>query len=429
MKTKIIGGTVLTEGELRRAEVLFDETGILAVGEKTGEADTVIDASGKYVLPGLVDVHVHFREPGFEEKETIRTGSAAAARGGFTTVLPMPNLKPVPDSVETMRKELEIIDRDSCVHTLPYGAITKGEAGQELADLQGMYDLGIRWFSDDGVGMNDQKLMAEALRFSAEHGCIIACHTEDLSWREPGASVHEAPYAYEHGWKGIPDECESEPLANDLMTAAKAGGYYHACHISSHKSVEVLRAAKMAGVNCSAEVTAHHLLLENTDVKGTNWKMNPPLRTHKDRMALIEALEDGTLDFIASDHAPHTVFDKAKPMSQAAFGIVSLETSFPLLYTHFVKDEKRWTLEQLIAWMSTLPCERFGMNDRGEIAVGKKADIIIADLDTEYTIDVKTFRSKGKNTPFDGARACARVIRTIAEGITVYEETGEEHAD
>ena len=427
MKTKIINGTVLMEDTLQNTSVLFDESGILAIGDDGADADCVIDAKGLYVLPGLIDVHVHFREPGFEEKETIASGSRAAARGGFTTVMPMPNLKPVPDSAETMQKELDIIQKDSIVHTMPYGAITKNEAGEQLADLEDLFALGIRWFSDDGVGMNDQKLMEEALRFTRTHDCIIACHTEDLAYRAPGASVHEAPYAYEHGWKGIPDECESEPLTNDLMTAAKTGGKYHACHISSHKSVEALRAAKMAGVDCSAEVTAHHLLLENTDVKGTNWKMNPPLRTHEDRMSLIEALEDGTLDFIASDHAPHTVFDKAKPMSQAAFGIVSLETSFPLLYTHFVKEKKRWTLSQLVYWMSKRPAERFGLNDRGEIAVGRRADLILVDLDHEYAIDADTFFSKGKNTPFNGVTVCARTVRTIVDGKTVYEE-GESHA-
>ena len=420
MKTKIINGQVLLDGEIRDGEVLFDETGILEAGLHTSEAEEVIDAQGLYVLPGLVDVHVHFREPGFEQKETIRTGSLAAAHGGFTTVFAMPNLNPVPDCAEAMQKELDIIRRDSVVHTLPYGSITKKEAGRELSDMQDLYDLGIRWFSDDGVGMNDQELMKQALQFAGKHDCIIACHTEALTYRKPGASVHEAPFAAVNHWIGIPDECESEPLSRDLMTASGTNGKYHACHISSHKSVEALRAAKMAGVNCSAEVTAHHLLLENTDVQSPMWKMNPPLRTRNDRMELVRGLEDGTIDFIASDHAPHTMEDKNKPMAEAAFGIVSLETSFPLLYTRFVAEEKRWTLPQLVAWMSQLPAERFGLTDRGVIAPGKRADLILADLDHETLINAEAFFSKGKNTPFDRANVCAEVVRTIVDGKTVY---------
>ena len=251
---------------------------------------------------------------------------------------------------------------------------------------------------------------------------MIACHTEDMDYRAPGASVHEAAYADENGWKGIPSACESSQLQRDLILAEKTGVKYHGCHISAVASVEALRNAKDAGADVSAEVTAHHLLLEEADVKGPNWKMNPPLRSHEDRMSLIEALEDGTLDFIASDHAPHTKADKEKPMAEAAFGIVSLETSFPLLYTEFVYKTKRWTLPQLVSWMAEKPAARFGMDRKGTIAPGKDSDLILVRLDQESLIDPEKFYSKGKNTPFAGWSVRAAVMRTIVAGRTVYEK-------
>lgn len=422
MKRIIRNGMVLYHDELAKKEILFDENQILEIADHIEGDFEEIDASGLTVLPGLVDAHVHFREPGHEEKETIASGSKAAAHGGFTSVFAMPNLIPTPDDPETIQKELNIIDKDSIVHTYAYGTITRHEKGTELSDLKGMYNKGVRWFSDDGCGMNDQKLMAEALRFSKEHRVIIACHTEDLNYRPKGGSVHESEYGHKHGWIGIPDECESEPLIHDLKIAEETGGIYHACHISSHKSVDALRKAKQNGVNCSAEVTAHHLLLENTDVKGPVWKMNPPLRTHADRMSLIEALEDGTLDFIASDHAPHTKADKEKPMDQAAFGIVSLETSFSLLYTEFVKVQKRWTLSQLVHWMSDKPAERFGLDKTGSIEKGWHSDLILVDLKHPYRIHTENFFSKGKNTPFENYEVYGRCMETIVSGRTVWKE-------
>lgn len=422
MKRIIRNGKVLYNGELKNLEVLFDENSILEIGEHIETDAEEIDACGNAVLPGLVDVHVHFRQPGREAKETIHTGSLAAAHGGFTSVFAMPNVIPSPDSKEIMEDYLSLIEKESVIHTYPYGTITEKEAGKTLSDLSGMAELGVNWFSDDGVGMNNGDLMREALKQSEEHGYIIACHTEDLAYRKPGASVHEAPYAYEHGWIGIPDECESEPLIHDLEIQKEAGGHYHACHISSHKSVEALAQAKAEGRDVSAEVTVHHLLLENTDVKGPMWKMNPPLRTHEDRMSLIEGLENGTLDFIANDHAPHTYDDKNTTMDKAAFGIVSIETAFPLLYTQFVRNEKRWTLAQLIGWMSEKPAQRFGLEKTGRIEEGWKADMFIADLNTTDRIDPSTFYSKGKNTPFIGWETCAKIKETIVDGKTVWKE-------
>ncbi len=422
MKTLIRNGMVLHDGTVQKKEVLFDESGILKVADEIIIDDAeIIDAEGLYVLPGLIDVHVHFREPGYEQKETLRTGSMAAARGGFTTVCPMPNLKPFPDDPETVSEYLKKIGEDCIVNVLPYGTITDEEKGRCVSDMEGMKELGISWFSDDGVGVAEDDVMEEALKKAKELNVLIACHTEDMNYRRPGASVHDSEYAAENGWIGIPSACESEQLKRDLILAEKTGARYHGCHISAIESVEALRQAKQAGADVSAEVTAHHLLLEDKDVKGPNWKMNPPLRTHADRMCLIEALEDGTLDFIASDHAPHTEKDKNRPMAEAAFGIVSLETSFALLYTEFVYRQKRWTLPQLISWMAKKPAERFGLKNKGEIREEYDSDLIIADLDHEHLINASEFCSKGKNTPFDGWSVRARVMRTIVGGRTVYD--------
>lgn len=422
MKRIIKNADVLYQGSVQRLQILFDENEILKVAPSIDGVYEEIDGKGLTVLPGLVDVHVHFRQPGQEDKETIHTGSMAAAHGGFTSVFAMPNVIPCPDTAVQMKKYLCLLKKESIVHTYPYGPITIEEKGKQLCDLHVMHTLGVKWFSDDGVGMNDPEIMAHALQTAKAEDLLIACHTEDMKYRRPGASVHEAPYAAAHGWIGIPSKCESEPLARDLAIAECIHGKYHACHISAKQSVEALRKAKQRHADVSGEVTAHHLLLENTDVQGTNWKMNPPLRTHEDRLSLVEGLEDGTLDFIASDHAPHTIQDKERPMKDAAFGIVSLETSFPLLYTEFVWKEKRWSLAQLINWMSTAPAKRFGLAKTGEILEGWKSDLILVRFGEENVIDSKKFLSKGINTPFTDWKVQASVKETIVDGKTVWRE-------
>ncbi len=422
MKTIIRNADVLYQGTLQKVDVLFDENSILEIGTNIVSDAEEIDATGLTLLPGLVDVHVHFREPGHTEKETIHTGSLAAAHGGFTSVFAMPNVIPSPDTKSVMEEYLKLIEKESVVHTYPYGTITKKEAGKELSDLKGMRELGVCWFSDDGIGMNDQKLLKEALELGKKEDFIIACHTEDLKYRPQGGSVHDSEIVTSKGWIGIKDECESEPLIHDLQTALDTRGKYHACHISSHLSVEALRKAKKQGADVSGEVTVHHLLLEDKDVKGPMWKMNPPLRTHYDRMSLIEGLEDGTLDFIANDHAPHTMQDKAKPMANSAFGIVSLETAFPLLYSEFVYRQKRWTLQQLVEWMSEKPAKRFGLDKVGKIEKGYASDLFLVELDKECMINVDTFESKGKNTPFAGYSVYAKVKQTIVNGKTAWKE-------
>jgi dihydroorotase len=420
MKRMIKNAEVLVNGTLENLEILFDESGILELAPQIEADAEIIDARGMAVLPGLIDVHVHLREPGFEHKETIATGSKAAAHGGFTTIFAMPNLNPFPDCRQTMAAYLEKIRQDAYVNVIPYGTITKGEKGQEVSDMEGMKQLGIRWFSDDGVGVADDEVMEKAQQEVRRLDALMACHTEDMNYRRPGASVHESGTVTSNGWLGIPSECESAQLERDLKLAERTGLRYHGCHISAVTSLEALKAAKAKGLDVSAEVTAHHLLLEDRDVKGPNWKMNPPLRTHEDRMALIEALENGTLDFIASDHAPHTEADKNKPMANAAFGIISLETSFPLLYTEFVYRQKRWTLGQLAEWMSTKPAERFGLAGKGKIEKGYDADLILVSLGEESVIDKNSFFSKGRNTPFDGWTVRCQVRETIVGGRTVW---------
>lgn len=424
MKRLIKNGSVLIDSDCQKRDILFDENAILQIGENIEADAELIDASGLTVLPGLVDVHVHFREPGHAEKETIATGSKAAAHGGFTSVFAMPNVNPFPDNPETMKDYLSLIHKDSVIHTYPYGTITKGEKGREVSDMHDLKALGIHWFSDDGVGVADENVMRKALETAYAEDVIVCCHTENMAYRKEGACVHDGFMAKKNGWIGIPSACESSQLARDLKMAAEIGTKYHGCHISCIESLDAIRQAKKAGANVSAEVTAHHLLLEEKDVKGPNWKMNPPLRTHEDRMALIEALEDGTLDFIANDHAPHTKADKDKPMSEAAFGIVSLETAFALLYTEFVKRKKRWTLAQLVDWMSRKPAQRFGLAKRGALSPGWHSDMILADLQHEVVIDPDHFASKGRNTPFAGWSVSASIKETICDGVTVYKNQG-----
>ena len=310
-------GNVLLADGLQQTDVLFDESGILKIGRGL-DGDEVIDCTGLTVLPGLVDVHVHLREPGYEHKETIATGSKAAAHGGFTTIFAMPNLNPFPSDAERMKSYLEKIRTDAAVRVIPYGTITDDEKGRKPTDYASLKELGIRWFSDDGVGVGEEKVMEAAMRQAKEAGVMFACHTEDMHYRTPGACVHDSEYGISMGWKGIPSLCESAQFARDLMLAQYIGVKYHGCHISARESVEALAKAKANGADASAEVTAHHLLLEDTDVKGPNCKMNPPLRSHADRMALIAGLESGVLDFIASDHAPHTAADKNKAMADSA---------------------------------------------------------------------------------------------------------------
>ena len=373
-----------------------------------------VNDKGNTVLPGFCDVHVHFREPGFSYKETIRTGSLAAARGGFTAVCTMPNLSPVPDSPENLKLQQEIIDRDAAIAVLPYAAISMGELGEELSDMEALAPNVIA-FSDDGRGVQSAELMEEAMTRAAKLGKIIAAHCE-VNELLRGGYIHDGAYAKAHGHRGICSGSEWRQIERDAALAKKTGCAYHVCHISTKESVEIIRRAKADGVNISCETAPHYLLLTDEDLKEDGrFKMNPPLRSAADRDALMEGILDGTIDMIATDHAPHSAEEKSRGLEKSAFGIVGLETAFPLLYTGLVKTGII-TLEKLAELMSGNPRKRFGITtDPG---------YTVWDLYAEYSIDPEELLSMGRATPFAGAKVFGRCTETVYNNTKVwkYEE-------
>ena len=358
------------------------------------------------VFPGFCDVHVHFREPGFSYKETIRSGSLAAARGGYTAVCAMPNLNPVPDSLANLEPQLTLIERDAAIRVLPYGAITMGEKGEQLADMKAMAPY-VCAFSDDGRGVQSREMMREAMLRAKSLGKLIAAHCEDNSLLR-GGYIHDGAYAATHGHRGICSESEWGPIERDLQLAAETGCGYHVCHISCKESVRLIREAKQAGVNVTCETGPHYLLLDENDLREEGrFKMNPPLRAREDREALLEGLADGTIDMIATDHAPHSAEEKAKGLAGSAFGIVGIETAFPLLYTYLVQKGVL-TLERLIELMACNPRKRFGIPFGGECTVW--------DLKRTAKIDSSRFLSRGKATPFEGWTVSGECLATVIDG-------------
>ena len=419
----IKNATILWENlYFKKGNLLFDETGIKAFCDEFNESEMeeVIDGEGYLLSPGFIDVHVHLREPGFEYKETIKTGTQAAAHGGFTTVMAMPNLNPHPDNVETMTTYLQKIAQDAIVNVVPYANITKKAAGKELVDFKALSELGIHAVSDDGVGVAREEVMLEAMKQAKACGTIIVAHTEDMEYRKGLACMHEGIRNKELGLPGIPSACEYAQFQRDLKLVEQSGVAYHVCHMSAIESVNSLKEAKEKGLDVSGEVTAHHLLLNEMDVMDANHKMNPPLRSKEDQEALIQGLLDGTIDMIANDHAPHSEEEKAKGMEKAPFGIVALETAFPLLYTRFVKDTQTFTLPQLVRWMSEAPAKRFGFNHKGMLKEGYDADMILVDINEMRKVDKNAFYSLGKNTPFDGWEAYGWIMQTYCGGKLVY---------
>lgn len=413
---------VLENNRQVRKEILFDETGILKIAEQIDAPEAeVIDGKEMTALPGLIDVHVHLREPGFAYKETIDTGTMAAAAGGFTTIMAMPNVQPYPDSTEVMEAYLQKIEADAHVHVIPYATITKAESGKEVVDMAALAKMGVRAFSDDGVGVQSGDVMEEAMKQSHALGTMIVAHTEDMSYRKPGAYMHEGTESKARGVVGIPSECEWKQLERDLKLVEKTGAHYHCCHVSARESVQLLREYRSRGCDVSGEVTAHHLLLCDRDVVDANWKMNPPLRGEADRKTLIRGLQEGALSLIANDHAPHSEEEKKRPLESAPFGIVSLETAFPLLYTKLVLTGIV-SLKQLVNWMSTAPAERFGLARRGRLEEGYASDFTLVNLNEEYIINRNHFLSKGRNTPFHGWRVKGKIKATYVDGTCVYEE-------
>ena len=422
MTTYIQNVQLLNEqGELTLSSISIENGKVTAIGGEMPAGAEVIDGKGNFLTPGFVDVHVHLREPGFEHKETIETGTMAAARGGFTTICAMPNTKPVPDSVENLNLINGLIEKSAIVRVLPYGSLTKDISGEVRTDVSELKAAGAVAFSDDGVGIQLASTMYEQMKDAAKIDAIVVAHCEDNSLIYDGV-MHEGERSEQLGLPGIPSICESVQIARDVLLAEAAGARYHVCHVSTKESVRSVREAKAAGIRVTAEVCPHHLLLEDMDIPSddANWKMNPPLRAKDDKDSLHAALLDGTIDCIATDHAPHTIEEKCCGMVGAPFGIVGFETAFPLLYTNFVKTGK-WTLKQLVEWMATKPAGIFDL-PYGKIEVGASADFAIIDLEKEQAINPEEFKSKGRNTPFTGWKAQGWPVMTIFEGKIVYQE-------
>lgn len=363
------------------------------------------------IFPTFCDVHVHFREPGFFYKETIRTGSLSAARGGYTDVCTMPNLKPVPDSEENIKEQLQIIEKTAAIRVHPYAAITKGEMGNELVDLEKLAPYCIA-FSDDGRGVQSEDMMRAAMLEAKRLNKIIAAHCEDNSLLD-GGYIHKGEYAAAHGHRGISSESEWRQIERDLKLAKETGCKYHVCHISTAESVELIRKAKAEGVDVTCETGPHYLVLSDRDLEEDGrFKMNPPLRSERDRLALIEGIKDGTIDMIATDHAPHSIDEKSRGLEKSLMGVVGLETAFPVLYTYLVK-EGVITLERLIELMSVNPRKRFGIE--------QTEDICVFALDSEYTVNPNEFLTMGRSTPFAGRRVFGKNLITVCGGKTVWQ--------
>ena len=371
-----------------------------------------VSADHCFLFPGFVDVHVHLREPGFLYKETIATGTAACARGGYSDVCSMPNLNPVPDCPEHLAPQLEAIKKDACIRVYPYGSITVKQLGEELADLEGMA-ADVIAFSDDGKGVQDENLMRQAMLECKRLGKILVAHCEDNSLLR-GGYIHDGEYAAAHGHRGICSESEWGPIARDLKLAKETGCAYHVCHISTKESVELIRQAKAEGVDVTCETGPHYILLSDQDLQEDGrFKMNPPLRSEADRKAILEGILDGTIDMIATDHAPHSAEEKARGLEKSAMGVVGIETAFPLLYTHLVKPGLM-TLERLVELMAVNPRKRFN--------IPMTEDFSVWDLSKEYTIDPEDFVSKGRATPFAGWTVSGENLMTIVGGKIVWQK-------
>ena len=386
---------------------------------EAAEGDRVVDLKGATVVPGLVDVHVHLREPGFSYKETIATGTAAAAAGGYTLVCAMPNLNPAPDTAATLAVQRELIAREAVVKVVPYGCITRGQrGGGELADLAAMAPS-VVGFSDDGRGVQDDETMRRAMVEAARLGKPIVAHCE-VNELLRGGYIHDGDYCRAHGHRGISSESEWRQVERDLRLVAETGCRYHVCHVSTKESVELVRQAKAAGLAVSCETAPHYLLLCDEDLQEEGrWKMNPPLRSRADRAALVEGIQDGTIEVIATDHAPHSAEEKSRGLERSAMGIVGLECAFGVLYTGLVRTGVE-TLDRLEELMSVNPRRLFGFG--GGLRPGEAADFTVLDLDTPYAIDPERFRSKGRATPFAGRTVTGRAVRTVVDGRCVYDE-------
>ena len=418
MEYLLRNANVYIDGGFRKTDIYIKDGMIVSFdsGFYSNEGVVSFDFDNKYIFPGFTDVHVHLREPGFLRKETIETGSMAAAAGGYTSVCAMPNLDPVPDSAENIKKEEEIIEKTAVVHVYPYGAITVGEKGEKLADLEGMAPYAFA-FSDDGHGVQNDDMMRKAMTEAKRLGKVIAAHCE-VNELLNGGYIHDGKYAALHGHRGICSESEWKQIERDIELVKETGCAYHVCHISTKESVELIRQAKKDGVNISCETGPHYLVMNDMDLQEEGrFKMNPPIRDESDRQALIEGLKDGTIDVIATDHAPHTKEEKSKGLEKSLMGVVGLETAFPIVYTELVRKGVI-TLEKAVELLNVNAKKRFGIG--ASIKEGEKADLTVFDLDEEYTVDPEKFHTKGRSTPFEGWKVYGKCLMTMVDGRIVY---------
>ncbi len=420
MEFIVSNAKVYHNGSFSRADVLIRDGIVADISPRVsaeGNID-VFDFNNCFVLPGLIDVHVHLREPGFFYKETVASGCAAAAHGGFTDICSMPNLNPVPDSAENLQVQLDIIGRDATVNVHPYGALTVGEKGEVLADIDAIA-ADVCAFSDDGRGVQGDEMILAAMEKAKANGRLIAAHCEVNSLLE-GGYIHKGDYAAAHGHKGICSESEWKMIERDLALAEKTGCAYHVCHVSAKESVELIRQAKKRGVDVTCETAPHYLIFSDADLQEDGrFKMNPPIRAAADRQALIDGILDSTVEIIATDHAPHSAEEKAKGLADSVMGVVGLETSFAAMYTHLVKAGII-TLEKLVELMHVNPSERFGIGNAVEI--GKPANLTVFDLDEKYTVSPDEFLTKGRATPFAGMELYGKCKLTVCNGKIVWRE-------
>ena len=425
MSLLLTGGAVFLNGSFHHVDLAVDQGRIVSVSDLQ-ENPSVIQLNNCLIVPGFVDVHVHLREPGFSYKETIYSGTSAAAAGGYTAVCAMPNLKPVPDSVENLGLQKKLIRRNARVRVYPYGAITRGQQGRELADLDGMA-RDVAGFSDDGRGVQSGDMMRAAMRKAKALGKPIVAHCEDESLLAPGWAIHDGEFARRHGLIGNNPESEWRQVERDLQFVRETGCQYHVCHISTKETVELIRKAKAEGLPVTCETGPHYLVLCDMDLWDEGrFRMNPPIRSAEDRDALVEGLLDGTIDCIATDHAPHSAEEKAKGLAGSMNGIVGLETAFPILYTNLV-ESGLVPVETLINAMSLNPRKIFGLPG-GSLEVGGTADITVLGLERPYVIHSSDFRSLGRATPFEGWGVSANVAMTLCGGEVVYHNLHQQEA-
>ncbi|MBQ3021954.1 MAG: dihydroorotase [Clostridia bacterium] len=419
MQYAIKNATVLTENGFQKTDLYIDNGIVVSAGSGDFVTAEVFDFNNCYIFPGFADVHVHLREPGFSYKETIKSGTLACAHGGFTDVCTMPNLNPVPDCVENIKAQLDIIERDALIGVHPFGALTVGENGEVLSDIAALSPIAVG-FSDDGHGVQSDAMIEEAMNLVKKYGQIISAHCEVNELLNSGY-IREGEYSRAHGHRGIVPESEWKMVERDIKLAEKTGCKYHICHVSTKESVNLIREAKSRGVDVTAETAPHYLIFTENDLQEDGrFKMNPPLGSIEDREALIKAVLDGTIEMIATDHAPHSAEEKGKGLEKSMMGVVGIETAFSLMYTHFVKTGKM-TLMHLINLMSKNPRNRFALG-KGEIKVGEKADFTVFNLDEEYKINPDEFLSMGRSTPFKGEKVFAKCKMTFANGNLVWKE-------